>query len=150
MLVAAPGPPDHELIPNVDDEVHTVAGLVCSVSAEVINDVNTRASVTSVLNNLSTSHILHLACHGHQQEDPLNSSFALNDGPLTISSLMHLNLPNAMLAFLSACETAKGDRQQPDQAVHLAASMLFCGFKSVIATMWQVIFRLDAQNHFSG
>jgi CHAT domain-containing protein len=41
-----------------------------------------------------------------------------------------------MFAFLSACETAKGDRSQPDQAVHLAASLLFCGFRSVIATMW--------------
>jgi hypothetical protein len=40
-----------------------------------------------------------------------------------------------MLAFLSACQTAKGDEDMPDQAVHLAASMLFCGFKSVIATM---------------
>lgn len=40
---------------------------------------------------------------------------------------MNLNLPTAMLAFLSACKTAKGSEEQPDQAVHLAASMLFCG-----------------------
>jgi CHAT domain-containing protein len=45
-------------------------------------------------------------------------------------------LKRASLAFLSACQTAKGDQNQPDQAVHLAASFLFCGFKSVIATMW--------------
>jgi CHAT domain-containing protein len=42
----------------------------------------------------------------------------------------------AVLAFLSACRTAQGDANAPDQAVHLAASMLFCGFWSVIGTMW--------------
>jgi CHAT domain-containing protein len=49
---------------------------------------------------------------------------------------MKLDLKHAQLAFLSACETAKGDREQPDQAIHLAATMLFVGFKSVIGTMW--------------
>lgn len=49
---------------------------------------------------------------------------------------MELKLTNAVLAYLGACETAKGDKYQPDQAVHLAASMLFCGFRSVVATMW--------------
>jgi hypothetical protein len=51
---------------------------------------------------------------------------------------MELKLDNAFLAFLSAGETAKGDRMQPDQAMHLAAAMLFSGFKSVVATMWYV------------
>jgi CHAT domain-containing protein len=60
----------------------------------------------------------------------------LQDGRLTIKEIMQLNLPRAALAFLSACQTAKGDKNAPDQAVHLAASMLFCGFRSVIGTMW--------------
>jgi CHAT domain-containing protein len=55
-----------------------------------------------------------------------------------IAGLMELKLDNAFLAFLSACEMAKGDKEQPDQAMHLAAGMLFRGFKSVIATMWYV------------
>jgi CHAT domain-containing protein len=50
--------------------------------------------------------------------------------------LMQLKLPKALFAFLSACETAQGDREQPDQAIHLAAAMLFTGFRSVVATMW--------------
>ena len=69
----------------------------------------------------------------------MGTCFALGGEQLTISSLMELRLPNAVLAYLSACETAKGDKNQPDQAVHLAASMLFCGFRSVIATMWSVL-----------
>jgi CHAT domain-containing protein len=82
-------------------------------------------------------HIAHLACHGVQdQEDPLNSGFCLGDGKLTVSNLMVIKLEHAFLAFLSACETAKGDKNLPDQAIHLAAAMLFCGFRSVVATMW--------------
>jgi CHAT domain-containing protein len=60
----------------------------------------------------------------------------MQDGGFSIQDLIELNLPHAVLAYLSACETAKGDERAPDQAVHLAASMLFCGFRSVIATMW--------------
>ncbi|KAJ7048303.1 hypothetical protein C8F01DRAFT_130264 [Mycena amicta] len=40
------------------------------------------------------------------------------------------------LAFLGACETAKGDSTTPDEALHLAASLLFAGFRGVIATLW--------------
>lgn len=60
----------------------------------------------------------------------------MRDKMLTVTQLMELNLPHAFFAFLSACDTAKTGNDQPDQAVHLAATMLFVGFKSVIGTMW--------------
>lgn len=83
--------------------------------------------------------MLHLACHGHQDPtNPLESGFVMSDRMVTVSDLMSLNLPNAVFAFLSACETAKSDAKQPDQAIHLAATMLFAGFKSVVGTMWSV------------
>jgi CHAT domain-containing protein len=115
------------IIPEVEDEVQMVNAIVTSTSAAVANVVYTVPVVEEVLQQLPMAHVLHLACHGQQHPDPLKSSFALKDGPLTISALMGLNLPNVMLGYLSACETAKGDANQPDQAVHLAASMLFCG-----------------------
>jgi hypothetical protein len=88
---------------------------------------------------MEAANIVHLACHGIQDTtDATQSGFCLGDGRLTIARLMELKLGNACLAFLSACETAKGDKEQPDQAMHLAATMLFSGFKSVIATMWYV------------
>jgi CHAT domain-containing protein len=90
-----------------------------------------------VLGHIQSASILHLACHGSQNpSDALQSGFALEDALLTVSKLMELELPQAFLAVLSACETAKGDVAQPDQAVHLAATMLFAGFKSIVATMW--------------
>ncbi|KAJ7201976.1 hypothetical protein C8J57DRAFT_1543505 [Mycena rebaudengoi] len=39
------------------------------------------------------------------------------------------------LAYLSACETAKGHLQLPDEAMHLAATLLFAGFGGVVGTM---------------
>jgi CHAT domain-containing protein len=88
---------------------------------------------------MQVSNIVHLACHGIQDDgDATQSGFCLGDGRLTIAKVAELRLDNAFLAFLSACETAKGDKEQPDQAMHLAAAMLFSGFKSVVATMWYV------------
>jgi CHAT domain-containing protein len=96
---------------------------------------NTRAQ--TVLEHIPKATIIHLACHGYQNtSNPLESGFIMADERLTISKLMSLSLPNALFAFLSACETARGDDKQPDQAVHLAAAMIFVGFKSVIGTMW--------------
>jgi CHAT domain-containing protein len=87
---------------------------------------------------LPSATLVHIACHGLQDtEQPLESAFYLSDGGvLSVSDIMELNLESAYLAFLSACETAKGDRKQPGQAIHLAATMLFVGFKSIVATMW--------------
>jgi CHAT domain-containing protein len=95
------------------------------------------ATVERVTHRMQSAQFVHLACHGTQHPtDALESGFYLSDGTLTVSKLMDLDLDQAWFAYLSACETAKGDARQPDQVVHLAAAMLFTGFKSVVATMW--------------
>jgi CHAT domain-containing protein len=104
------------------------------------------STTDGVLEHLQTASILHLACHGTQNlSDALQSGFHLEDGMLTISKLTELELPRAFLAVLSACETARGDVAQPDQAIHLAGAMLFAGFKSVVATMWYVLLLLHVR-----
>jgi CHAT domain-containing protein len=105
-----------------------------------------QSSLENVLKALPDVSVLHLACHGQQsQDDPLTSGFVLSDGRLTLKRLMELHLPHAELAYLSACETASTDEYQPDEAINLAATMLFVGFKSVIATMWCVPFKDDLE-----
>lgn len=95
------------------------------------------AAVPDILLRLSDASFLHLACHGtRDRANALESGFVMRDSMMTVAQLMSLNLPHAFLAFLSACETAKGDERQPDQAVHLAATMLFVGFRSVVGAMW--------------
>ena len=97
------------------------------------------ATVNAVFDALPEHSVVHFACHGVQDlRQPLNSGLILHDGRLTLSKLMHTKLPNAQLAFLSACETAQGEEDYPDEAVHIAAGMLAAGFRDVIGTMWEV------------
>jgi CHAT domain-containing protein len=124
---------------NVKAEITDISRLARATDGiEVLEYGRTSAAkVHEVAEALPRTNIMHLACHGVQdQEDPLSSGFCLGDGKLTVSQLMDLKLDHPFLAFLSACETAKGDKNQPDQTIHLAATMLFCGFQSVVATMW--------------
>ncbi|KAJ7503576.1 CHAT domain-containing protein [Mycena galericulata] len=95
-----------------------------------------------VIDHLQSSSVVHFACHGTQDlENPLNSGLSLSNGHLNVSHIMHAPLnkdtKNSMrLAFLSAHETAKGDGETPNEAMHLAAALLFAGFGGVVATMW--------------
>jgi CHAT domain-containing protein len=97
------------------------------------------ASVGRVLSLLPDASFVHFACHGLQDlVDPLESALLLGDGDLKVSKIMQNSIQNASLAFLSACETAKGDEKIPDEAMHLAGTMLFAGFRGVVGTMWSV------------
>jgi CHAT domain-containing protein len=126
------------LLHSVEREINATMACFKQASARVLHSSspNITAQVLREVLEGQNAHILHLACHGQQAENPLDSAFMLSDGRLTIQELMGIRPPNAVLAFLSACQTARGSEDQPDQAVHLAASMLFCGFRSVIGTMW--------------
>jgi hypothetical protein len=130
---------------DVVDEAVAVRGCFTSAGAQVLNKPSAHTTMSELRSLLAETpaHVLHMACHGIQHSEPLKSSFLLQDGRLSIEDIIHLNLPHASLAFLSACQTAKGDHNAPDQAVHLAASMLFCGFRSVVGTMWFVLHLLD-------
>ena len=95
------------------------------------------AAVEAVASHLSNVSIVHFACHGKQVPwKPLDSGLKLDDGLLQISRIMKEKMPNGSLAFLCACETAVGDQQLPDEAMSIGASLIFCGFQRVVATMW--------------
>jgi CHAT domain-containing protein len=128
-----------ELIPGVDKEIEYVAAAASLCNVKVLHQWVGSTILTDTADIMQRANVVHLACHGVQDtSDATKSGFCLGDGRLTIAKLMELKLDDAFLAFLSACETAKGDKEQPDQAMHLAAAMLFSGFKSVVATMWHV------------
>ncbi|KAG2110703.1 CHAT domain-containing protein, partial [Suillus clintonianus] len=82
---------------------------------------------------------VHLACHGKQDHDqPYNPHFVMKDAPLTLLDIMEKDIPHGEFAFLSACHTAVGDKETPDEVIHLTAGLQFSGFKSVIGTLWEV------------
>jgi CHAT domain-containing protein len=123
------------LIPGVEEELKFVNDVSISSNVKVINQPASGSSVTHATEAIKVGNIIHLACHGIQDvNNSTQSGFSLGDGRLTISMLMELKVVDtAFLAYLSACDTTKGEASQ---SMHLAAAMLFCGFKSVVATMW--------------
>jgi CHAT domain-containing protein len=93
--------------------------------------------VEEVIAHLPAISVAHFACHGQQDiQNPLESALLLQDGQLKVSQIMQQSMPNASLAFLSACETAMGDENLPDEVIHLGSTLLFAGFRGVVATMW--------------
>lgn len=144
LIAAVPKPFKGTLLPHATVEARLVGSILNGISTAGMVDSGdfphhqlVDATIGDVISKLPGVNLLHMACHGHQNlSNPLESGFACADGTLTVAKLMALNLPSALFAFLSACETAKGDQAQPDQVIHLAAAMLFVGFKSVIGTLW--------------
>ncbi|KAJ1306415.1 hypothetical protein OPQ81_007419 [Rhizoctonia solani] len=107
--------------------------------AEYSQLIDDQATTAAVLDAMEQHDWIHLACHAHQNvEDPTKSGFYLHDGTLDLASINRRSFKNKGLAFLSACQTAKGDEKLPDEAIHLASGMLMAGYPSVIATLWSV------------
>ena len=101
-----------------------------------------RATPSVAIRALRNAEWVHFVCHGLLDKDPFNSSFKLPGGKLTLLDIARARLPNAEFAFLSACHTAEqGPDSALDESLHLAAAMQFCGFRSVIGTMWQLLDR---------
>ncbi|KAG8728466.1 hypothetical protein FRC11_011014 [Ceratobasidium sp. 423] len=101
--------------------------------------VDDQATKAAVLNAMEQHDWVHLACHAYQNvQDPTKSGFFLHDDTLDLASINRRSFKNKGLAYLSADQTAAGDENLPDEAVHLASGMLMAGYSSVIATMWSI------------
>ncbi|KAE9391588.1 hypothetical protein BT96DRAFT_1060241, partial [Gymnopus androsaceus JB14] len=137
LIVSQPNTPGLPPLPGTVEEVkiiqkYTLSKYTCHLDHDV-------ATADAVMHAMSKYDIIHFACHGIQDiQDPLDSAFALYDQKLKLKALMNLSLNNVQLAVLSACQTATGDENLPEEAVHLAAGMLSVGYPSVIATLWSI------------
>ena len=144
-----PGLPGGGELPNVPLEVAKVRALLPDIVllAESGNqqlgdsfDLPTRANV---LDQLPSCPIAHFACHGFSDPaDPSKSMLLLRDNerhPLTVASLAPVDLGQAELAYLSACDTAlTSTGELIDEAIHLTTAFQLAGFPHVIGTLWKV------------
>ncbi|KAG2139825.1 CHAT domain-containing protein [Suillus bovinus] len=133
-----PGAGKGKALLAVESELELVHKLVPAGAnhTTISRDAATRAGA---LEALQQNTWVHLACHGKQDPaQPYNSHFVMRDEDLTLLDIMERDIPHAEFAFLSACHTAVGDEETPDEVIHLAAGLQFSGFKSVIGTLWQV------------
>jgi CHAT domain-containing protein len=138
MVVIQPDTPGCSTLPYAREELLEVEQIVQSHHLITLGVKELPASVENVLSHLSNVSIAHFACHGQQDMvNPLESGLILDGGKkLEVSKIMDQSELNASLVFLSACDTALGDEDHPDEAMHFAASMLFAGFRAAVATMW--------------
>ena len=94
-------------------------------------------TVEEVISLMKEADWVHFACHGIQ--DGADSGLCLAGRQrLKLRDIVALSRPRGGLAFLSACQTAMGDERLSDEAIHIAAGMLFAGYGGVIGTMWSI------------
>jgi len=130
------------LVANPDDameqawpEIWFIQGL----DTKVTTLLGKMAKPSAVLEGLQDHQFAHFVCHGNLvPEKPFDASFGLHEGNrLTLLDLVRSRLPTAEFAFLSACHTAElTEGSIADEGLHLTAAVQYCGFRSVVGTMW--------------
>jgi len=131
LLVAQPD----EIMPKALKEM----GAVQAVDTQVTTLFSAKATPATVLTNLRDHRFAHIVCHGILEPGkPFEASFKLHKGKrLQLLDIARSQLPDAEFAFLSACHTAElTEESHADEVIHLAAAVQFCGFRSVVGTMW--------------
>ena len=131
LLVAQPD----ERMPKALKEM----GAVQAVDTQVTTLFSAKATPATVLTNLRDHRFAHIVCHGILEPGkPFEASFKLHKGKrLQLLDIARSQLPDAEFAFLSACHTAElTEESHADEVIHLAAAVQFCGFRSVVGTMW--------------
>jgi CHAT domain-containing protein/Tfp pilus assembly protein PilF len=88
--------------------------------------------------------VIHFACHGEfNDRQPMQSGLLLskdadNDGVLQVHEIFGMDLRNANLVVLSACDTARSKIQGGDDLVGLSRGFIYAGAPSILATLWEV------------
>lgn len=102
------------------------------------------ATETALRERAGDSGIIILAAHGRlNTTNPLFSRILLapdkeHDGLLEVHEVYRLDLKQAGLVVLSACQTQLGRRSQGDDIVGLNRAFLYAGAPTVVASLWSV------------
>ena len=134
LLVAHP----EDSLPGAKGEIKVIKRALKS-RVKVINLVSTESTPSSVIEALRCSRFAHFACHRVLETGkPFEASFKLHAGSrLTLLDIVRSRLPDAEFALLSCCHAAEiTEDSVADEALHLTAAMQYCGFRSVVGTMW--------------
>jgi CHAT domain-containing protein len=133
-ILAVSQPQDQ--LPQTEIEVQKIQSCFHNSSITWLNRES--ATVDAVLHHMQNHCWVHFACHATQNiNEPTSSHFRLYDGALDIAHIMKVPF-NGDFAFLSACETAKGDETLPEESIHLAAGVMMAGYPAVIGTLWSI------------
>ena len=112
----------------------------------LINEIYSRGKATEgrAKGRTNSPDIIHFACHGEfNDKQPMQSGLLLskdadNDGYLQVHEIFGLDLRNANLVVLSACETGLSKIYGGDDLVGLSRGFIYAGTPSLMATLWGV------------
>ncbi|KAG8764816.1 hypothetical protein FRC12_007865 [Ceratobasidium sp. 428] len=143
LLVSQPATPPSNPLACVNEERDGIVASFQQPKLEYHTELtvlhDSAGRVADVKSMLPTHELLHLACHGKQDKcNPLESAISLFDGDLVLREIIKTPLPSAELVYLSACQTATGDIDSPDESLSLAGGFLFSGYRSAVATIWSI------------
>jgi hypothetical protein len=132
------------LVAQLDPSLPTVGGEIQVFQAlgkatNVSSLVSETSTPAAVIDGLHHHQFVHFACHGTLEAGkPFEAGFEpYGNARLTILDIVRAHLPAAEFAFLSACHTAEETEGSfMDEGLHLAAAVQYCGFRSVVGTMW--------------
>jgi len=125
--------------------------VVQALNTEVTSLISETATPAAVIDGFRHHRFVHFACHGTLEVGkPFKVGFELYGGKrLTLLEIVRSDLPTAEFAFLSACHTAEmTEGSIMDEGLHLAAAVQYCGFRSVVGTMWAMVDGRDLAEHF--
>lgn len=121
-----------------DDEVREIAQLV-----EGQTWLNQEATKRNFLRYAGDYQLLHLAMHSIVDENrPLNSALVFNrekgseDYLLYASEVYDLELPNAEMVVLSACNTGFGQLRRGEGIRNLSRAFAYAGSPSLVVSLW--------------
>ena len=139
LLVAHFGKPSSDVsLSEVCKDVKVVQALKKRLPVKSL--ISAGATPASVLDSLREhQRFVHFICHGTlETEKPFDAGFELyGNERLTLLDIVRARLPAAEFAFLAACHTAElTEGSSADEGLHLAAAVQYCGFRSVVGTMW--------------
>ncbi|KAI9454286.1 hypothetical protein BJY52DRAFT_1417909 [Lactarius psammicola] len=106
---------------------------------QVVQALDTK--VTSLISEAATPAAVIDGFHPPPICKPFEAGFELYGCErLTLLEIVRSHLPTAEFAFLSACHTAEiTEGSVVDEGLHLAAAVQYCGFRSVVGTMWAMV-----------
>ncbi|EJU03691.1 hypothetical protein DACRYDRAFT_21189 [Dacryopinax primogenitus] len=137
-MVAQPKVDNFVALPSVQEELTGMRQALPEDKLIVLE--GERANLVNVTRALGKATWIHFACHGHQEQgNPLESCLVLSDGKLMIDSMIANRFENAdSFAFLSACHTARGLPELPDEMLHITAALQCAGFGAVVGSAWAI------------
>ncbi|RFN54539.1 putative tpr domain-containing protein [Fusarium flagelliforme] len=139
ILVGVETTPGHRRLPYITEEVQRLEDFC---NAPYLTIKRREPYRQEVIDTLRDCDIFHFA--GHRlcdSNDPSGSALLLGDGPLTVETLLEMNMQRRrpFLAYLSACGTGQIDHEGLiNEGLQLIGACQVAGFQHVIGTLWQV------------